>query len=163
MPMPSIWHLLKFYHFDVCLVWDQAGYKVYAWHKIALQHTKPSFWFQILPSIFYRMPSNAVSILPLDFSCLTTCKDQPEPYCQSILSPVLHLSKKSPKSEFTKFLKNYVSPLFDIVPFSAFADDKQIVKSNELLARLIEDMERTVEMILNCKEKFLKMCSELLN
>ncbi len=41
----------------------------------------------------------------------------------------------------------FVSPLFELTPLTAFADDKQIMDSNKNLEVLIMNMERKLEMI----------------
>ena len=41
----------------------------------------------------------------------------------------------------------YVSPLFDLTTFHAFADDNQIIETNENLARLVDDMRMKIEMM----------------
>ena len=43
----------------------------------------------------------------------------------------------------------FVSPLFDITPFFAYADDNQIIEIDENLEKLIENM-RKAEMITKC-------------
>ena len=41
----------------------------------------------------------------------------------------------------------FVSPLFDLSPFFAFADDKQVIESDSNLVALITNMEIRLEMI----------------